>query len=143
MGPLKLESVKPTIEGLVKNQKKAGVLVRDLQGSDLEKVAQTYSISIDTAKGVNFLTDFIANLGEEPAVAAHARTAPLNQVSAPIEGVRGVYLSKPITRTEVTPPNVASLRKSYTSQIATQAKAGLIQSLRKNADIEDKRFTFY
>jgi parvulin-like peptidyl-prolyl isomerase len=117
--------------------------MKDMQGYDLEKAAQTYSISIDTAKGVNFLTDFIANLGEEPAVAAYARRAPLNEVSRPIEGVRGVYLIRPLSRTDVTPPNVSTLRKSYTNQIATQARAGLIQSLRKNADIEDKRFTFY
>lgn len=142
-GPASLEAVKPTIEGLVKNQKKAEILMQDMQGYDLEKAAQTYSTTIDTAKGVNFLTDFIANLGEEPAVAAYARRAPLNEVSKPIEGVRGVYLIRPLSRTDVTPPNVSTLRKSYTNQIATQARAGLIQSLRKNADIEDRRFTFY
>lgn len=142
-GPASLESVKPTIEGLVKNHKKAQVLMEELKGSDLNSVAQTYSVSIDTAKGVNFLTDFISNLGEEPAVAAYARSAPLNEVSQPIEGVRGVYLIKPLNRTDVTPPNVATLRKSFTSQLANQAKAGVIQSLRKNADIEDQRYTFY
>ncbi|MCB0689398.1 MAG: peptidylprolyl isomerase [Saprospiraceae bacterium] len=142
-GPASLASVRPTIEGLVKNHKKAEILLKELQGAELQKVVQTYSVAIDTAKGVNFLTDFVAGLGEEPAVAAYARTAPLNQVSQPIEGVRGVYLIKPINRTEASPPNVATLRKSYTSQLANQAKAGVIQSLRKNADIEDHRYTFY
>lgn len=142
-GPATLESVKPTIEGLVKNQKKAEVLKEELKNADLNSVAQTYSVSIDTAKGVNFLTDFISNLGEEPAVAAYARMAPLDQVSKPIEGVRGIYLIKPFNRTEASPPNVATLRKSYTSQLANQAKAGVIQSLRKTADIEDQRYTFY
>jgi hypothetical protein len=82
-------------------------------------------------------------LGEEPSVAAYARTAPLNEVSEPIEGVRGVYLIKPINRTEPNAPNIATLRNSYTNQMATQTKAGLIQSLRKNADIKDSRYTFY
>jgi len=143
-GPSTLESVRPTIEGLVKNRKKAEYLKKELQGkSDLESVSATYSVTIDTARGVNFLTDFISKLGEEPSVASAARSAALNQVSAPIEGTRGVYLIKPFNRTEVTPPNVATLRKSYTNQLATQTKAGLMQSLRENADIEDKRYTFY
>ncbi len=142
-GPATLESVRPTIEGLVKNHKKAQILIKNLEGSDLAKASQTYSVPIDTARGVNFLTDFIANLGEEPAVAAHARMAPLNEISKPIEGVRAVYLIRPFNRTEVTPPNVATLRQSYTNQMASQAKAGLIQSLRKQADIDDMRYTFY
>jgi peptidyl-prolyl cis-trans isomerase D len=142
-GPATLESVRPTIEGLVKNQKKAQILIKNLEGSDLAQASQTYSVPVDTARGVNFLTDFIANLGEEPAVAAYARMAPLNEVSKPIEGVRAVYLIRPFNRTEVTPPNVATLRQSYTNQMASQAKAGLIQSLRKQADIDDMRYTFY
>jgi peptidyl-prolyl cis-trans isomerase D len=143
-GPAPLETIKPTIEGLVKNHKKAAILIQELGNtSDLAQVATNYNTSIDTAKGVNFLTDFIANLGEEPSVAAYARTAPLNETSRPIEGVRGVYLIKPVKRTEPNAPNIASLRSSYTNQMATQTKAGLIQSLRKNADIKDRRYTFY
>ena len=143
-GTADLESVRSTIEGLVKNQKKAQLLIQELTGKqDLAQVAETYDISIDTARGVNFLTDFIANMGEEPNVAANAYKVPLNQVSAPIEGARGVYLIEPFNRTEVTEPNVPALRQSYTSQISNQAKAGLIQSLKKNADIEDYRSKFY
>ncbi len=143
-GQADLESVRPTIEGIVKNQKKAQLLIQELTGStDLSKVAETYSVSIDTARGVNFLTDFIANMGEEPNVAAYAYKVPLNEVSAPIEGARGVYLIKPFNRTDVTEPNVPTLRQSYTNQIANQAKAGLIQSLKKNAAIEDYRAKFY
>lgn len=143
-GPASLATVKPTIEGLVKNRKKAAVLVKELGNpTDLAQVATKYNTSIDTAKGVNFLTDFIANLGEEPSVAAYARTAPLNNISSPIEGARGVYLITPINRTEPNAPNIATLRSSYTNQMATQTKAGLIQSLRKNADIKDRRYTFF
>ncbi|NND35352.1 MAG: hypothetical protein HKN76_22380 [Saprospiraceae bacterium] len=143
-GPSDLESVRSTIEGLVKNEKKADLLLKELGNpTDLASVATSYGISIDTAKGVNFLTDFISNLGEEPSVAAYAKTAPLDQVSKPIKGVRGVYLIKPINRTEPNAPNIATLRSSYTNQMATQTKAGLIQSLRKNADIRDRRYTYY
>ena len=81
-GPSDLESVRATIEGLVKNQKKAQILIKELANTnDLSQVATSYGIAIDTAKGVNFLTDFIANLGEEPSVAAYARTAPLDRFS--------------------------------------------------------------
>ncbi len=143
-GPASLESVRPTIEGLVKNQKKAELLLEELAGkSDLATVATTYDVTVDTARGVNFLTDFIANLGEEPAVAAHAIKVPLNEVSQPIEGARGVYLIQPFNRTEANPPNIPSLRQSYTSQLANQAKAGLMQSLREKADIVDSRSRYY
>lgn len=143
-GDADLESVRPTIEGLVKNQKKAAILLNELQDkADLDQVATNYDTKVDTAKGVNFLTDFIANLGEEPAVAAAATSAPLNEVSAPIEGVRGIYLIQPFNRTEPTPANIASQRQSYTNQIASQAKAGMMNSLRDKANIKDLRYTFY
>ncbi|NND07198.1 MAG: hypothetical protein HKN87_12535 [Saprospiraceae bacterium] len=143
-GEADLEDVRATIEGLVKNQKKAALLKEELKDqNDLNRVAEIYSASIDTAKGVNFLTDFIANLGEEPNVAANAQKVPLNEASDPIEGVRGVYLIMPINRTEPNEPNIPSLRASYTNQIANQTKAGLIQSLRENADIEDSRYQYY
>ncbi len=143
-GEADLENVRATIEGLVKNQKKAALLIEELKDTkDLNRVAEIYSVPIDTAKGVNFLADFIANLGEEPNVAASAQKVPLNEVSAPIEGVRGVYMIMPINRTEANPPNVPSLRQSFTNQLANQTKAGLMQSLRENAKIEDDRYRFY
>ncbi len=139
-----IESVRPTIEGLVKNRKKAQLLKEELAGKkDLTQVAEIYSASIDTARGVNFLTDFIANLGEEPNVAANAYKVPLNEVSEPIEGVRGVYLIQPFNRTDASEPNVSSLRQSYTNQLANQAKAGLMLSLKENAEIQDNRSRFY
>ncbi len=137
-GPSSLEDVRATIEGLVKNQKKADVLVEELKGQDdLNRVAEIY------ATKVNFLTDFISNLGEEPNVASSAQKTPLNEVSQPIKGERGVYLIKPFNRTDPNEPNVATLRQSFTSQMANQAKAGVMQSLRSNADIEDSRSMFY
>ena len=143
-GQADLETVRTSVEGIVKNQKKAALLIEELQGKkDLAQVAEIYSSSIDTARGVNFLTDFIANMGEEPNVAANAHKVPLNEVSDPIEGVRGVYLIMPFNRTEATEPNVPTLRQSYTSQIANQAKAGLMQSLKESSDIKDFRSRFY
>lgn len=142
-GQPSLEALRPTIEGLVSNEKKAEILKKELEGKTLEQVAEIYDTQIDTARGVNFLTDFIANLGEEPSVASAAVKVPLNEVSRPIGGTAGVYLIKPFNRTEATPANIPSLRASYTNQIAGQAKAGLMQSLRKNADIEDNRYRFY
>jgi parvulin-like peptidyl-prolyl isomerase len=139
-----LDDVRATIEGLVKNQKKGALLKQELMDQrDLNKVAEIYSTTVDTARGVNFLTDFIANLGEEPKVASAAQKVPLNEVSEPIVGVRGVYMIKPFNRTEPNQPNVPSLRQSFTSQMASQAKAGMMQSLRENADIEDSRYNYY
>ena len=143
-GLARLDDVRPTIEGLVRNQKKAALLKQELAGvTDLNVVATQYDVSIDTARGVSFVTDFISGLGEEPAVAAHAYQLPLDQVSAPIEGTRAVYLIKPFNRTEPAQANIASLRSSYTNQIASQAKAGLMQSLRKQAKIKDNRYIYY
>lgn len=140
-----LEKVRSEVEGKVKNQKKAEWLIAKLKSeTDLNALASEYNTTIDTARGVSFITDFISNLGEEPLVAAIAYQSELNQVSGPIEGDRGVYFIKPFNRTQNEGPiNTNSLRQSFTSQMSTQSKAGLIQSLRKSAKVKDYRYKFY
>jgi peptidyl-prolyl cis-trans isomerase D len=140
-----LDQVRSEVEGKVKNRKKAEWLINSLESEkDLNTLASQYNTSIDTAKGVSFITDFISNLGEEPLVAAYAYQSELEEVSGPIEGDRGVYFIKPFNRTQAEGPiNTNSLRQSFTNQMATQSKAGLIQSLRKSAKIKDYRYKFY
>ncbi len=144
-GPPVFANIRDEIEGILKNKKKAAIVAAEIgSNTDLEALASQYSTVIDTAKGVNFSTDFIAGLGEEPAVAMASVQAPLNEVIGPIEGDFGVYLIKPINRTDPgSNINIPSLRQTYTAQVSNQAKAGVLQSLRKQAEITDMRDTYY
>ena len=144
-GPPVFDNVRDEIEGILKNKKKAAIVAQELgSATDLQSLASEYATKIDTARGVNFATDFISGLGEEPSVAMAAVQAPLNEVTGPIQGDFGVYLIKPYNRTDPGGNiNVSSLRQTYTTQVTNQAKAGVLQSLRKQAKIDDMRDTYY
>ncbi|MBX2815131.1 MAG: peptidylprolyl isomerase [Saprospiraceae bacterium] len=138
------ENVKPAIEGILKAQKRASIVAGEVGSGSLLEIAGRYDTKVDTARGVNFSTDFIAGLGEEPNVAMTANQMILNEVSAPIEGDLGVYVIQPFNRTDPgTTLNIASLRQAFTTQVTNQAKPGVLQSLRKQADINDMRSTYY
>lgn len=139
-----LDELRPDLEGIVRNRFKGEFLAGQLTSvTDLNEVAQKYNTTIDTARGVNFMSDFIANLGEEPRVAAVANKIEIDQISKPIIGASGVFIIRPFSRTGPNELNVTTLRQSTMSQMRQQATAGVMQSLRFEAKIDDNRYQFY
>jgi parvulin-like peptidyl-prolyl isomerase len=83
-------------------------------------------------------------IGEEPAVLGTALGLPVGQISKPIVGRNGVYLIEVIDRIEGTvPQNITQMRRQATFQYANSADLELLDAMRKNARIEDNRYTFF
>jgi peptidyl-prolyl cis-trans isomerase D len=84
----------------------------------------------------------VPGAGVEPALVAAAVNTPANQISKPVKGSNGVYVLKVnnIETIEVSPENVTNeLNQNLTMKIDYQ----LVESMRENAEIVDRRAQFY
>ncbi len=67
----------------------------------LEEYASNMNARVDSVKFVNFATNAIANVGQEPALNVYAELGKVNEVSAPVKGKTGVFAIKVLNRTEL------------------------------------------
>ncbi|MEY3367908.1 MAG: hypothetical protein RI973_1063 [Bacteroidota bacterium] len=140
------KDVKDEIEPQVINRKKGELVKQRIAGkADLESIAATFSIQVDTALATNFSSGFIQKLGTvESKVVATAMKVDLNQVSEPVVGTSGIFVVKPTNKPAPAPvANVVQVRQSSQQSVRTTARARVMQSLRKGAAIEDNRANFF
>lgn len=139
------KDVKDEIEPMVVNRKKAQMIEGQLSGmTSLQAIAGKYAVEVDTARSVSFSGGFIQSIGAaEPSVVAKAFNVDLNQLSAPIEGMSGVFVVMPTNKPAVAPGNIAQARQTSQQMARVQVSGKLVPSLRKHADIEDNRSKFF
>ena len=136
--------IKEQIELEVMNQKKGAQIKEQLAGKELSAIAASFDVPIDTASNVNFSSSFIPNVGNEPEVIAAAFALAPNAVSQPIIGKSGVYVVKLTSKTEAgIATNIPQIRRTMASNIQSQVDFRLMETLKENASIKDRRSRFY
>ena len=94
------EDTKEVIEPEVRKQMKAEKMMAEMNGMNVEAVAQKFGAKTDTLTNINFSSFSLPGLGLiEPKVNAVALNSEVNAVSAPIEGNNGVYVIKVLNKT--------------------------------------------
>lgn len=135
------ESMRSTLETTIANKKKGESIVRSL-GSDLAAAAEKYGVEVATAENVSMNASFIPGLGTENQVIAKAFATDINGTTA-VVGSSGVFLISPTNKTEGTVGNIPQMRQLKTTSSRSQAELKTIEALKKLADIEDNRATFF
>lgn len=136
-------AVRSAIEPQVRNRKKAAMVAQ--AGSGLQAVASRYNVELDTARAVNFNAQFIPQLGSEPQVLAKAFSMGLNTDSEPIAGNSGVFVIRPLVKTEPgdLSGSVANVRNGQSAQIANSVRNRMGFALREAGEVEDRRQKYY
>ncbi len=94
------EDTKEVIEPEVRKQMKAEKMMAEMNGMNVEAVAQKFGAKTDTLTNINFSSFSLPGLGLiEPKVNAVALNSEVNAVSAPIDGNNGVYVIKVLNKT--------------------------------------------
>ena len=142
-GVMTVEEAKPMVEGIIKNKKKAAMIIAKIKGTSLDAIAKSNKTTIQTATAVTIENAVLPNVGMEAKVVGTAFGTPANKVSAPIEGNSGVYVVK--TKAVA---KAAKLPKydDYVNKLKGNAAQGVnrvLPALKSNADIEDNRVDFY
>ena len=139
-----VDDVREQIEQEVINKKKGDQLKEQMAGKDLSTLASTYDVPVDTASNVNFSSGFIANVGNEPAVIATALSLNEAQSAAPIVGNSGVFVLQVISKNVPgAATNIPQIRRTMAGNIRSQVSFRLIETLKENAEITDRRSRFY
>ncbi len=140
-----VEQVVDEINPLVTNEKKADALVERMNGKTLAQVSSEFDqATVDTIRNVNFGSQLLPGIGDEPGVLGTAISMELGGVSDPIIGRNGVYVVEVIKKIPAgAAQNYAGLRQQGSLRIANAASRELLEAMRKKADVSDLRSNFY
>jgi peptidyl-prolyl cis-trans isomerase D len=142
-GLIPVTQARPYVESILKNKKKAEMLKAKMNGASLEAIAKATGSSVQQAVDVTLANPVLAGgVGQEPKVVGNAFALSANKLSAPIEGVTGVYVVKNANTVK------APALKSYAEQVvrlkgqsASEANR-VLPALKEGADIKDNRKDF-
>jgi peptidyl-prolyl cis-trans isomerase D len=141
-GLMAVEDARPSVEPILKNKKKASLLMAKMKAGSLEAIAQASKTTVQQAIDLTLENPNIPNAGPERKVVGTAFAIGVNKVSAPIEGNSGVYVVQP---TLITKAPTLKNHADYVNKVKSQVQSytgRVIPALKEDADIEDNRSKF-
>ncbi len=139
-------SVQQTVEPLVRNEKKAQIIIaQQFKGSTLEQVSASAHQPVKNVDSLAFNSFVVPELGNEPQFIGAAFNKQLqNKMSSPIAGNTGVFVVKSGGVTGVSNlGQTAETQKTQIEQMLKQQSAQVAGVLKKAANIKDYRSKFY
>ncbi len=142
-GLMTVEDAKPSVEGILKNKKKAEKIIAKMKGSSLESIAAANATTVQNAPAASVENSVLANVGAEPKVVGAAFGTPTNKLSATVEGNSGVYVVK--TKSLTKAPKLPKYDEYVAKLKAANAQAAgrVFPALKNDAKIDDNRLEFY
>ncbi len=134
---------RPQLESLVKAEKKAKILKEKYKSmTSLESIAQASGQQVMTSDSFNADNAFLPNLGPAPKVIGYAFYSgfKINTVSPALKTTDGVFFIMVTNRFEkpVNPndPMAGRQREQMESQAKNAVGGGMLESMRKNANVK-------
>ncbi|MFV8345990.1 peptidylprolyl isomerase [Flavobacterium sp. ZB4P13] len=141
-GLVAVSVVRPYVEPILKNKKKAELIKAKMSGSSLEAIAKAVGGTVQQATGLTMENTMLPGVGQEPKVVGNAFALAANKLSAPIEGNTGVYVVK---NTSTVKAPVLKSHAAYVTKLKAQTASDanrVVPALKANAKIEDNRKDF-
>jgi len=149
-GTSSINKVASTIKREIIRKKKADIISKELakstKGSNsLLSVAQKQNLGVQEATDISFESFQVPGAGIEPNLIATATMSKKGAISSPIKGNQGVYVLvvNNITKEVITKEAIAQLKQKMNGMLMYRTQYQSMSALRKNANIEDKRYKFY
>lgn len=144
-GLMGANEARPLVEGLIRNDKKAKIIIETkMKGSSLEEIAKSSGSSILRADSLSFGSGFINGVGNEPKiVGASFNKAVQGKLADLIAGSSGVFAVKGETVAAKPSDALPETVKQALIQNRKMAIYRSIEALRKAATVKDYRFSFY
>jgi peptidyl-prolyl cis-trans isomerase D len=112
-------------------------------GKTIDDVARTMGLTVQEATQITFKSYTVAGAGNEPALIAAASAAKQGIIAGPVKGNNGVFMlaANNVTTAQGEDLKLIQDRLKVTFQMRGTYEA--YESLRKSANIIDKRYKFY
>lgn len=139
-----VESASATVLPILQKEKKAEIIEEQIQSNSLEKIAQQFEVSVETASAVNRSSPVLPGAGEEPLVVGTAFGMEEGEVSRPIAGNSGVFVIELLAKNPAAEiDSYMPFRNRETASKRANIGSDVIEALKEKAEIEDKRARFY
>jgi peptidyl-prolyl cis-trans isomerase D len=143
------KTARPMVEGVIRNQKKAEIIVAKI-GTTLESATAAYGNQVQVAGADSTLTfnaQIIPGVGAEPKViGASFNKENQTKVSAPIIGGTGVFVIKVnsvATKPADNAETIARMRSEKITSMHSGIAAGWFEGLKNQASIKDYRSKYF
>ena len=144
VGLASVASVRPQVEGILRDQKKALQIKQNFKGNTIDEIAMSAKTIVQPADSINFNYSMIPGIGNEPKlVGAAFNKAYLNKPSPPIAGIAGVFV---ITAKSQGAKAAAQDLASFEADLVNRTRSVLYRTnigLKKVAKIKDNRMKVY
>lgn len=132
-----------TVRPILVNEKKAELLAKKLQGSNLQDIAKANNTNVMSSIGITLKSPTLSGVGVEPKIVGAMYHAQPNKIYNSIVGDRGVYAFK-MTKKEqpIALPNYEINRKRIADS-RKNATYKMYEAIKKASDIEDNRANVY
>ena len=144
-GMQELEEVRASVEVIVRNEKRAEMLINQLSGAtDLNTLSSDYAVEVKTVEGMTFNNNNVTGLGEDAAFVGAAFAVPEGAVTAAFAGLNAVYVVR-VDQVITAPTKTDNSSFSQVSKINLQNRANneVYKALEELAEIQDNRAKFY
>jgi peptidyl-prolyl cis-trans isomerase D len=144
-GVMSASEARPTVETLVRNEKKAKQIIETkFKGNSLESYSTSTGAPVLRADSLSFTAPFIAGIGSEPKIIGAAFNKTLTSTaSQPIAGATGVFAIKTeMIGAKAGTVDPASVKQGLLQSAKMSSYRGL-DALKKSATIKDNRSKFY
>jgi peptidyl-prolyl cis-trans isomerase D len=143
-GLASVAKVRPEVEGILRDQKKATQIKQNFKGSTIEAIAASAKTMVQPIDSINFNYSMIPGIGNEPKlVGAAFNKSFLNKPSAPIAGNAGVFvISVKSQGAKAATQDLAS----FESDLINRTRSVIYRTnigLKKVAKIKDNRMKVY
>ncbi|MBF9142973.1 peptidylprolyl isomerase [Hymenobacter properus] len=146
-GTATIESLRPELTALVRNEKKAQQIMDKLgKGGTIESMAAKYgpTAQVGTAPNVVLGQGSIPNIGFEPLAVGKAFALKPGQTSAPIQGEQGVVVVQTESVTPApAPANLKNVQQQLAQQRAQQQDGKIYEAIKAHANVKDNRTKFF
>lgn len=143
-GLMSVADASATVKPIVMNEKKAKKIRESISGTTVEEVAKSQNVTFQMASDVSMANPVIGGTNNEPKVVGIAFGTKPGETTELIDGKNGVFKLKIIAFNPA--PKLESY-VNYANQMSTKAvpaaQSAVFNALKKKADIEDNRATFY
>ncbi len=142
-----LSEVTAYIKAVLLNDKKAEVIIEQLKSknpSTLNDFALAMNSQVDSVRFVDFNTENITSLGNEPIINAYAAYGQLNSVVGPLKGNRGVFALQVINREQSQEAyNAETVKAQLQANTMYRLQTQAVEVLKDKMKVIDYRYKFY